>query len=62
MLGNSGYRAPTRFCLYRKVRDWVEGDHYTRIRGVIGRGCAWTPNGRRCGIAPFRGHYRLPVS
>jgi hypothetical protein len=59
---NSGFRAPTRFCLYRKVIDAVEGDHYTRIRGRVGRGCAWGVGmGRRCGVGrPF--HFRVTVS
>ena len=36
---NMGYHAPARFCLYRP-RTMVTGDTvFTRIRGVIGRGC-----------------------
>jgi len=59
---NSGFRARARFCLYRKVTDSVEGDFYTRIRGRVGRGCAWVPGeGRRCGVGrPF--HFRVSVS
>jgi hypothetical protein len=59
---NSGFHAPTRFCLYRKVQDSVEGDFYTRIRGRVGRGCSWGVGmGRRCGVGrPF--HFRVAVS
>jgi hypothetical protein len=47
---NSGYRAPVHFRAYRRTLD-DEGDFiYTRLRGVIGRGC-WDDTergGRRC--------------
>jgi hypothetical protein len=37
---NMGYRAPARFCLYRPVDNYLGVYAYTRIRGVVGRGCA----------------------
>ena len=37
---NMGYRAPARFCLYRPVANYGGVYVYTRIRGVVGRGCA----------------------
>ena len=54
---NSGYHAPVRFRLYRPVRDY-EGDYiYTRIRGVIGRGCTAPIGGERWCDPPGRQHY-----
>jgi hypothetical protein len=44
---NMGYRAPARFCLYRPVDSYGDGYVYTRIRGVVGRGCA---PGAGCGL------------
>jgi hypothetical protein len=57
---NSGYRAPLRFCLYRRT-VW-EGNvfRYTRLRGVVGKGCAWTDH-YECGIKPYRRHIRAMV-
>jgi hypothetical protein len=57
---NSGYRAPLRFCLYQP-RVWEEGIYrYTRLRGVVGKGCAWTDH-YECGIKPYRRHIRVVV-
>ena len=57
---NSGYRAPLRFCLIRRTR-W-EGNvyRYTQLRGVVGKGCAWTDH-YECGIQPYRRHIRAVV-
>jgi hypothetical protein len=44
---NMGYRAPARFCLYQPVDNDGGVYVYTRIRGVIGRGCA---PGAGCGL------------
>ena len=40
----------------------MEGDYHTRIRGVVGKGCAWGVGvGKRCGLGkPFR--FRVTVS
>ena len=44
---NSGYRAPARITLYRPIQD-DEGDFiYTRIKGVLGRGCTAVIDGKR---------------
>jgi hypothetical protein len=59
---NSGYHAPVRFRLYRPVRDH-EGDYiYTRIRGVIGRGCTAPIDGRRwCDLPGRQQHFRSRI-
>lgn len=46
-VANQGYRAPARFCLYRPVDNYRGVYVYTRIRGVVGRGCA---PGAGCGL------------
>jgi hypothetical protein len=59
---NSGYHAPVRFRLYRPVRDY-EGDFiYTRLRGVIGRGCTAPIDGKRwCDPVGRQHHFRMRV-
>ena len=65
LTGNGGYRAPVRLCLYdrglwesRRESNMVV---YRRLRLTIGRGCICTPQGRRCGLKPYRRHVRVPV-
>jgi hypothetical protein len=55
---NSGYRAPVRFCLYRRKPGYEQGVLlYTRIRGVIGRGCTAVVDGERWCDPPGRQHH-----
>jgi hypothetical protein len=60
--GNSGYRAPLRFCLVQRTRWEEDVMRYTRLRGVVGKGCYQGPSMRLvCGVKPYRRHIRAVV-